>query len=168
MNALVKTANKIGNLFKDTNDTFFSRGIGDILEYDFFNSLDANMREDRQSYTLEIAVPGMTRKDITVQVEGAMMMVVAQKQQSKDSWNTVAFNRSVFQRSFALPKDADINSIKATCRDGLLTIQMQKRGGTHRAIEIQGEETNKTSSVNETSWWRKIKTQVADLFKRKV
>ena len=165
MNALIKGTNKIGNIFKSTNDTSFSRGIDDILEYDFFNSLDTNMREDRNGYILEIAVPGMGRKDITLQVDGSMMTVAAQKKQKKESWNIVEFNDSVFQRSFALPKDVDTNAIRAKCRDGLLIIKIEKRKGNHRAIKIQGEEIKDKFPGIETSLWYKIKSQVIDVFK---
>jgi HSP20 family protein len=167
MNALIKRTNRIGSLFKDPNDTFFGRGIDDILKYDFFNSLDANMREDRNGYILEVAVPGMTRKDITLQVDGSMMTVAAQKQQRNDSWNIVEFNSSMFHRSFALPKNADTNAIKAKCRAGLLTIQIGKHRGSHRAVKIQAEEINKNLLGNMTSWWHGIKTRMVDFLKRK-
>jgi HSP20 family protein len=167
MNALMKGTNNIGNLFKDTKDTFFGRGIDDILKYDFFNSPDANMREDRNGYRLEIAVPGMRRKDITLQVEGSMMKVSAQKQQRNNSWNTVEFNSSLFQRSFALPGDADANDIKAKCRDGLLIIQIGKikdKSG-YREIKVQGENANKRLSDSMISWWHRIKNNVVGLLK---
>ena len=35
MNALMKNTNKFGNLFKDTNDTLFGRGVDDILQYNW-------------------------------------------------------------------------------------------------------------------------------------
>jgi HSP20 family molecular chaperone IbpA len=116
---------------------------------------------------LEVAVPGMTREDITLQVEGSMMTVAAQKQQRSDSWSIAEFNNSRIHRSFVLPKDADINTIKAKCRDGLLTIQVGKHSGSYRVIKIQGEEINKSLHGDVASWWHGIKTRLVDIFKRK-
>jgi hypothetical protein len=109
----------------------------------------------------------MTRKDITLQVQGSMMTVTAQKQQRNDRWKTVEFNSSVFQRSFALPKDADTNAIEAKCRDGILTIRIGRTKGSHRAVKIQGEEISKDLSANVTFWWHGIKTRLADFLKGK-
>jgi HSP20 family protein len=166
MNALIKNTDGIRNLFKNANDIFFGRGIDDILKHDFFNSLDANTREDRNGYLLEIAVPGMTRKDIKIQVEGPIMTVTAKKQQRNDSWSIAEFNSSMFHRLFALPKDADSNDIKAKCRHGLLTIQIGKQKGSHRSVKIQGEEINKYLPGYVTSWWHGIRTRMVDLLKR--
>ena len=164
MNALVRRTNNLGTFFRDTRDTFFARGVDDILKYDFFNSLEANIYENPNGYRLEIAVPGMTRKDISIQVQGDVMSVSAQKQLRDDSWRTFEFNSTMFQRSFVLPKDADVNAINARCRDGLLTIQIRKikNNGAHRTIKIQGGGTNKNISAG-VSWWHWIKHKIARL-----
>jgi HSP20 family protein len=166
MNSLIQRANGMETLFENTKDKFFGRGIDDILQYDFFNSLDTNIREEADGYRLEIAVPGMRRKDIRLQIEGSMMTVTAQKQRRKQLWRTLEFNNSMLQRSFALPKDSDKNAIEAKCRDGLLTIKIGKLKGTYRTITIQGEQLNEKFSDSVNSRWLRIKNRIANLLNR--
>lgn len=157
MNTLFKPNHTLTKLFRTPADAFFGRTIEDLLTHDFFNSPGANIRDERHSYRLEIAVPGMTRRDISLQVNGQVMQVLAQKQEKKNAWATSEFNSTHYQRSFTLPKDADINHIKAKCRDGLLTIEIAKTAkGPHRIITVRGEEKNGAFPAGITSWWSRF------------
>ncbi len=169
MNTLKKENHTVGKLFRDSTDTSFGRTIDDILSLDFFNSFDASIREEHDSYRLEIAVPGMTRKDITIHIDGSVMWVSAQKQEKNNSLMAMEFNSRHFQRSFALPAEADTNNIKAKCRNGLLTIRIGKIKAKkmHRVIRIGGEETNTTISDKITSRWSRLMEKANQLFKRK-
>ena len=168
MNTLIKQTNSMGSLFRDTRDTFFSRSIDDVLKYNFFNSLDANIHEDENGYRLEIAVPGMRRKDINLQIEGSLMRVSARKQQENNLGNTIEFNRSLFQRSFILPEDVDAKHIKAKCRDGLLTIQIEKTNDkrVYHTIKVHGEDRKERLTDNIISWWHRMKHKVIQLLNR--
>jgi HSP20 family protein len=167
MNTLKQTINRLENSFRESRDSFFGRTIDDILENDFFNSFNANIRDDHDSYRLEIAVPGMSRKDITLEIDQSIMRISAQRQKKRKSWNTVEFATSEFHRSFVLPADADINKVKAKCRDGILTIRIGKVKdlGTHRRIKIQDDVTENKRSGRMFSWWETIKHNVRQLFK---
>jgi HSP20 family protein len=135
MNALMKGNQTLEKLFKDSQDALFGRTIDDILGHDFLNSFDANISEEQNLYRLEIAVPGMSRNDVDIRLDGRIMWVSAQSQKKKTSWNSMEFNSKHFQRSFVLPADADPNDIEAKCRNGLLTISIGKIKvkGAHRA-----------------------------------
>jgi HSP20 family protein len=168
MNGLMKQNHTLQNVFTDSRDKFFGRSIDDILGDNFFNSFDSDIREETDSYTLELAVPGMTRKDITIHLDGTIMQISAQKQEKNTSWNSMEFNRKRFQRSFTLPADADINNIKAKCRNGLLTIHIGKikTKGTHRVIKVNGEPADQTLS-SLTSWWNRVMDKTHQLFVKK-
>jgi len=147
MNTLIQTINRLKNSFRESRDSFFARTIDDILENNFFNSFNANICDDRDSYRLEIAVPGMSRKDITLEVDQSIMRVSAQRQRKRKSWNAVEFDTGQFHRSFVIPADADVNKVKAKCRNGILTIKIGKvkDQGSHRRIKIQDGTDSKRS-----------------------
>jgi HSP20 family protein len=168
MNGLMKQNHTLRKVFTDSRDKFFGRTIDDILGDNFFNSFDTNIREEENSYRLEIAVPGMKRKDITIHLADTIMWVSAQKEEKNTSWNSMEFNSRRFQRSFALPADADINNTKAKCRNGLLTIHIGKLKvkGTHRVIKVNGESSDQTPG-NLTSWWNRLMDKTRQLFVKK-
>jgi HSP20 family protein len=168
MNQLMKANRPFRNILTESRDAFFGRSIEDIMENNFFNSFDSNIHEGRDSYTLEIAVPGMERKDITIHLDDTIMWVSAQKDQKDTSWDSMEFNNKRLQRSFTLPDDADINNIKAKCRNGLLTIHIGKVRvkGTPRVIKVNGESPDQ-SARKLTSWWKRLKDTTHQLFVRK-
>lgn len=168
MNKLMKQNHTLPKVYSSSRDIFFGRTIDDILGNNFFHSFDSNIREEENFYRLEIAVPGMRRKDITIHLDDNVMWVSAQKQEKNTSWNYIEFNGKRFQRSFALPADADINNIKAKCRNGLLTIYIGKTKvkGMHRVIKVNDETSDKTLG-NLTSWWNRLMDKTRQLFVKK-
>ena len=169
MNALMKGNQTLEKLFKDSQDVLFGRTIDDILGHDFFNSFDANIGEEQNLYRLELAVPGMTRNDVDIRLEGRIISVSAQSQKKNTSWNSMEFNSKHFQRSFVLPADADPNNIKAKCRNGLLTISIGKIKveGAYRVIRVNGEKSNTGIAEHTTSWWRRLIDKANQLFAMK-
>ena len=158
MNSLMKGNHTLKKFFIDSSDALFGRTIDDILRNNFFDSFDANVREEQDAYKIEIAVPGMTRHDITIRVDGRVMWVSAQRQEKNSSWRTMEFSTKHLQRSFALPADADANNIKAKCRNGLLAIRIGKvrQTGSHRIIQVDGEESRAVLNDKLTSWWTRL------------
>jgi HSP20 family protein len=65
------------------------------------------------------------------------------KKEEKEKGKVVRseFRYSSFQRSFALPKDIDVNAIQASHRNGILVIELPKKieqkDSSVRQIEIQ-------------------------------
>jgi len=168
MNLLEKGNYTLKKFFGDSTDTFFGRTIEDILASNFFDSLDARIRELRDSYVLEIGVPGMTRKDITIHVDGRVMWVSAHRNVKDDSWRTMEFSNHL-SRSFALPLDTDTNNIKAKCRNGLLTINIgrNKPKNAHRIIKISGEEPGTIKHNRINFWWTQLLDKSRRLLQRK-
>ena len=158
MNSLMKKNHTLEKFFADSSDTFFGRTVEDILKANFFDSFDANIHDGPGSYNLEIAVPGMTRRDITIHVDDRVMWILGHTKKGNKSLRSVEFSSKHLQRSFALPSDADTNKIKAKCRNGLLTVEIAKTktNGSHRLITIGGEESDTTTNNRITSWWTAV------------
>lgn len=167
MNLVEKGNHMLMKIFPDSADTFFARTIDDVLASNFFDSFDANIIEQRDSYRLEIAVPGLTRGDLTIDVDGRTMSVSTRRVEHR-AWRKIEFRKHV-QRSFVLPIDADVNNIKAKCRHGLLTIHIGKikRQGLHKVIQVSGGEPGSTARERITSWWTRLQDRSSRLLNRK-
>ena len=92
----------------------------------------ANVIEEKKGFRLELAVPGFTKSDIRVSVNGNRVLTIkgAQQYQSKESDNTYAreeFTHNSFQRSFLLPEMVNQDEITAACNNGLLTLRLSKK-----------------------------------------
>ncbi|WP_460924945.1 Hsp20/alpha crystallin family protein [Pontibacter brevis] len=141
-----------------------------LLGNSLFTSFDNNMLETVDGYKLEIAVPGMKRKHLKLELSDGVLTVQGQEQQ-KDVFGgagrTAEFRGTQIYRTFTLPKDADTDGIKAKCRDGLLKISIPKikKHSTYSSIPV--EDTGKMN------WWQqvsrpfiKLKTKVSDVMGR--
>lgn len=117
-----------------TRGTAFDKAIDDI-----FNSITEPMWKtevlfgngnpfndtDLTENTLSIALPGFSKKDIKIDVDGDLLIVSS----NIDTENETKFKKS-FKRSFRLIKDIDIDSIKASMENGILTISFDKKNVT--------------------------------------
>jgi HSP20 family protein len=89
--------------------------------------LSANDKE----YTVTVEVPGAEKDDIKIEVANNIMTIRGEKKQKKeekekDYYRQERFYGS-FQRVFSLPKDADQTDIKATFKQGVLTVTMPRK-----------------------------------------
>ena len=82
------------------------------------------------SYRLTAELPGMTDKDVTIEVAAGILSITGEKAESKDhdEGGCLMSERryGAFARQIALPKDADADAISATFRNGLLTVTIAK------------------------------------------
>jgi HSP20 family protein len=161
MNTLLKRNHQPRHMLREVNDTFFGRSIHDVFSSDFFNTPSANIREEADGFTLEIAVPGMSRKDIDIQLDGSVLKVSAQNVKKNTSWTTMEYNSSSLYRSFTLPVEVNADSIHASCENGLLIIHMKKKSteSGRRSIQVSGKEVAK-NNTKVTSWWRLLKEKL--------
>jgi HSP20 family protein len=140
MNMLERQSkNRILNLDRDTS---FTSGIEDHISQEFYFTPITRIEEEKQSYHVEIPVPGIAKKDINISVEEGMMWLHGQRVHKKTSLGTgLEYNSYNFHRSLMLPADADINRISASCSDGLLEIKIgKKENSRYRTIEVQGSQ----------------------------
>ena len=84
-----------------------------------------NLIKDGDNYTIEMAMAGLTDKDIDVVLEDGTLTISYEKNEgeSKDVLHQGLANRS-FKRSFNLAEDIEVQ--KATLKNGLLSIVMER------------------------------------------
>ena len=100
----------------------------------------ANVKETEDTFVLELAVPGLTKKDIHINIEKDLLTVSATKETVTKEGETVKrseFNFNDFKRSFQLPDTVNAELVKAGFKNGILSITLPKKEeATPRQIEI--------------------------------
>jgi HSP20 family protein len=104
-----------------------------FFEKPFFNGekLPAvNIRETKDNYEVEVAVPGFKKDDFKVTTENGLLTISAEtkfeKNEEKENYTRQEFSCSSFARSFSLPENVVEEDISANYHDGLLKIELKK------------------------------------------
>ena len=72
-------------------------------------------------------IPGMSKKDIDIELENNTLSISGdRKWNDKDQNNYSEFSYGKFYRSFNLPEDVKENNIKASMKDGILSVQVPR------------------------------------------
>lgn len=112
-------------------DDVFKTDFSDFLVEKKANVPSANIKETAELFIIELAVPGMKKEEIKVDVNDYLLTILGQKEENtteeKESYRRKEFNFTSWQRSFYLPKSANIESIVAKYEGGILNITVQKK-----------------------------------------
>lgn len=125
-----------------SNSNLFPSVFSDLFEMDkFFDNFPVwdseawlpatNIKEDEKSYEIELAVPGMKKEDIKLELEGGLLTVSGEtkeeKEEKKSTYLRKEYKSSSFTRSFSLPDNANEDSVSSNYEDGILKIRMDKK-----------------------------------------
>lgn len=112
------------------------RFFGHDLMSSFFNdgadyTIPAvNIRDTENGYEIEMAVPGLSKKDIRINLENELLTVSSEnkdeKETNSDGYMRREFSFTSFSRTFSVPEIVDTEKIKATQDNGLLRIELPK------------------------------------------
>jgi HSP20 family protein len=118
-------------------DDFFSR---DLWNRAMTNSSSTNttiplvnIKEGNENFEVEMAAPGMDKKDFKVELDGNLLTITSEKEiqnEEKDGerYSRREFSYQSFQRSFQLPKDVvDADKIEAKYEHGVLRLVIPKK-----------------------------------------
>jgi HSP20 family protein len=91
-----------------------------------------DIREEKENYVLEAELPGFAEKDVDIKVNDRILTIASTKEETKKTeregvWLIRERGVRTFRRSFSMPRDVDLEAIKATFKDGLLTVILPKR-----------------------------------------
>ncbi len=92
----------------------------------------ANVREDEKNYTIELALPGFTKDEISISFEEEVLTVTAGRQPKEEvkgpkyTWNEFGY-KSKYERSFQLPETVDADQINAKFENGILNVILPKK-----------------------------------------
>ena len=90
-----------------------------------------NIRETEKEFFVELAAPGLTKKDFFVALENGLLTISTEKKVEKEetdkNFTRKEFSYSNFSRSFMLPENVNEEKIEAHYEDGILKLQVLKR-----------------------------------------
>lgn len=91
-----------------------------------------DVAESDTAYTVQLEVPGVSKEDLKVSVEGRRVTVQAQTERSDEKKETdriVYRERSAasYARSFVLPQEVENAESQAKLENGVLTLSLPKR-----------------------------------------
>ncbi|KAI3418307.1 uncharacterized protein J3R85_013777 [Psidium guajava] len=94
-------------------------------------STPADVKEYPGSYAFVIDMPGLKSGDIKVQVEDENVLVISgerKRDEEKEGAKYLRVERRVgkIMRKFVLPENANTEAVSAVCRDGVLTVTVEK------------------------------------------
>ncbi len=125
--------------FPQLFDDFFNRDIFNwgLTNYSNTNTTipAVNIKETADNYEVEVAAPGMNKKDFSVQLEDNILTISSEKEIEKEQnendnprYAVREFSYQSFSRTFTLQKNVvDTENIQATYEDGVLHLVIPKK-----------------------------------------
>ncbi len=103
-----------------------------------------NIKEDDNSYSIELMAPGFRKEDLQIEVEGKLLKLKAERKESSEDKDSKYLRREFrvnsFERQFKLPDNRIAeDQISARFEDGILFLELPKREeakSTTRMIEV--------------------------------
>lgn len=134
---------EIDRLFDDVFSGFGLPGLSQTMGKGVFDwegmagyQPQINVSGSDNSYEIELEVPGLSEQDISVEVQGDMLLIKGEKQEQDENkdkhFYRVERRYGRFQRTLSLPQDANADDITATLKNGVLRL-----GISRRAVEQQ-------------------------------
>ena len=133
------------NLIKRNTDNWLPSIFDDMFKTDWMdngnNGLSrigtsvpaVNIAESDDAFTLEVAAPGMTKKDFNLELDNGVLTISSEvKKEDEQKENGGRFTRrefsyTSFKRAFSLPETVDPEKISAKYNEGVLVIELPKR-----------------------------------------
>ena len=130
--ALTKTSERFPTFFDDffkpwnewfdNENNFLSRQV---------RMPSVNITENKDQYNVSLAVPGMKKDDFKFDVEGNILTISCEKDETKEEnekrYTRKEYSYSSFSRSFTLPDEVNREKIDARYEEGLLKISLPRK-----------------------------------------
>lgn len=115
---------------KDWMDSIFSDRPG-------ISTPAVNVKETDNEFMIEVAAPGLDKKDFKVDVDNNVLSISSEKEykgeeKEEGRYMRREFGYATFSRSFSLPEAVDSEKIKAKHKDGILMITIPKKEEARR------------------------------------
>jgi HSP20 family protein len=90
-----------------------------------------NIKEDEKRYSLELAVPGIDKKNLKIDMNEDVLTISSESknetEENRDGYKRKEFSYSSFCRSFYIPENVNRDKIEANYKDGILTVGLPKQ-----------------------------------------
>jgi HSP20 family protein len=105
---------------------------------------DVDVRETDKELVIDVELPGVSEKDISVAIQNGMLVLKGEKKDSReeknDNYYLMERTFGSFERTFKLPPSVDETKIEANFKNGILNVSIKKNPDAikpERKIEIK-------------------------------
>jgi len=121
---LMNTETMLPGIF-DLDDDLFGSNIGSL------SVPSANIFENEKDFRIELAAPGLERKDFKVEVDNGILTISGEKEEEekeeRGSYRRREYAYNSFSRSFSLPENSIADKIEAKYDKGILRLTLPKK-----------------------------------------
>ena len=119
--------NVFDNLFNDFFNTVSRTPFTAVEQRSNYPRVD--IRETRDSVTVDATVPGLNKEDVSIDYEDGHLKISAEKQSpNADEFVHREIHRSAFSRWFSVDEDTyEVGKIDASLHNGILSITIPKK-----------------------------------------
>ncbi len=101
-----------------------------------------DMYESAAGVTISVELPGLSREDISLEIEGRGLIVSGERRPEKEPGDGVFHmlerSHGRFARRVDLPEGLDLSATRAVLRDGVLTVSVPRApSGGSRRIQVE-------------------------------
>ena len=101
-----------------------------------------NIMETNDDFKLQMAVPGVKKEDIKIDLEKNVLNISSEKgteenEKDGEKYTRREFAYGTFCRSFTLPETINTDKIGAEVKDGILTVKLPKKTETKVSKQIK-------------------------------
>jgi HSP20 family protein len=104
--------------------------IASLVDREYDHALYGHFIAEEQGYYFEMDVPGMSKADINITIEDNLLLI-----QGERKGRTTRH----IQQYTTLPRDADLSTLKAKVKDGVLTIELNKTPKPNNSVKVNIE-----------------------------
>ncbi|KAL0321893.1 UNVERIFIED_CONTAM: class I heat shock protein [Sesamum calycinum] len=103
-------------------------------------------RETPEAHVFKVDLPGLKKEEVKVEVEDGRILQISgertkEQEEKTDTWHRLERSSGKFLRRFRLPENANMDQVKATMENGVLTVVVPKEEEKRpevKAIDIAG------------------------------
>ncbi len=133
-----------------------------------FGFLNEGLHETENSYFIENNLDGFSKKDLSLNVSDNKLIIEG-KHNSKGLFNKTGRTERHIRKEIMLPVNANLDSLKATFKNGVLHIEIPKKTQA-RKIHVSGSDKEQVDlNVKEpapSTWMKKVKEGWQSLFSK--
>jgi len=123
--------NRLFDLSAPTRDTGLFSGWSPALD----------LYDEKDEFVVQVELPGMKKEDIAISLQEGVLSVSGERRHEKEGKEGQTFRSEryfgKFQRSISLPATVNSSGVKASYKDGILTVELPKSEEARpRQIEV--------------------------------